>query len=380
MRLGTNVIARIAVYVTLGQIPCGTAIAEQTSYVTDSSSDLSQPPMTVEDMVHNRHASTDVERLTGRWFDVSTAAVAARYRLLVPADDAARTSQAQSTMAFRGRLKLDEPGRYAIHAGAATGRGFRGGWNDTGIGTGESTYALSLKELFVAARPFDALELQSGGLYVLRGESTEATSYDNDGYLVGERLTMRHVGTVLDEIAVTRAFLGDLADANVLTRLRRLDRANYYQVLAHARISADAAISVEYTWQAGNEVIRAATIFDTRRAVIIDRVHFENYVRIDAFPAYGYAVTAQKRLVTGLMAGYGVSSVDVHYGGLNSDLNGTGQRVFGSMSVLIRGGWVGSVQVARAIGDGPVVGPRTRVDVGLGYDLIRAVMSARVHR
>jgi len=34
------------------------------------------------------------------------------------------------------------------------------------------------------------VEIQYGGLYFDRGQSTEVTSYDYDGYLVGERITL----------------------------------------------------------------------------------------------------------------------------------------------------------------------------------------------
>jgi hypothetical protein len=197
MRSRTTVIGRIAVCATLGLIPCDTAIAEQDSPVTESASHVSQPPMTVEDMVHDRHVSSAVERAAGRWFDVSTAALAARYRLLVPADDGARTSQVQS----RARW----PFAVASH----------------------STKLAGMRYL---------LAPQPG-----RGFGVDGTT-----------------------------------------------PASEQEMRRHARISAATAISVEYTWQAGYEVLRAATTVDARRAVIIDRVRFENYFRIDPFPAYGY--------------------------------------------------------------------------------------------
>lgn len=381
MRFRPTATLTIALFVTAGVLHCQAGTTEQDSPPEEPSSTSTPAPMTVEDVMHTRQRTQSVERGFGRWFDVSTAAVAVRYRLLVPPEGATRTSQAQNTVAFRGRLKLDAPGRYAVSAGLATGQGFRGGWNNTGIGTGQPAYDLLLKELFVVARPVDRLEVQVGGLHLVRGESTEATSYDNDGYVVGERLTVGRVVTkMFDEVSVTRAFLGDLDQSNVFDRLRRLDRANYYQALALKRVAPGTAVSVDYTWQDGVDVIRAAMSVVLKHSTLVDRFRFENYARAAPFPAYGYAFNVQRRLSRRLTAGGGISDIDDRYGALNSDLNGLGRRIHGSMSARLGTVWVGSIQLVRTVGEQTITGPRTRVEVALGYDAVSARSWRRANR
>jgi hypothetical protein len=328
-------------------------------------------PMTVEEVMHGRRPPDHGEE-PGRWFDVSTAALGVRYRTLEANPDPT-ANDLQNTVAFRGRLKLGRAARYAVHGGLASGRGFNGGWNNTGIGTSPRSQNLVFKELFVVAQPTIALELQAGGLYIARGESTEATSYDNDGYIVGERLVVRRrLASFVDEISLTRAFLGDLTDANLFTRLRHVDRANYYQVQGIKRIVM-ASVSADYTRQDLRHVVRAALSVDTAGSVLLDRVRFENYARVRPDPAYGYAITVQRHVTRRLMAGGGLSDIDGGYGTLNSDLSRTGRRVYASISRRIGSAWLGSAQVARVIGSEPFAGPRTRVDVALGLDVLRAL-------
>jgi len=63
-----------------------------------------------------------------------------------------------------------------------------------------------------------------------RGQSTEVTSYDYDGYLVGERITLDRPGNLyFDEISITYGFLGDFNRPNVFGRLHRLGQSNYHE-------------------------------------------------------------------------------------------------------------------------------------------------------
>ena len=80
--------------------------------------------------------------------------------------------QAQMHAAF----KVDAAGRYRVHAGLTTGDNFSAGWNATGIGTGEGSAKIYLTQLFVAAEPWNGIELHYGSLYPTRGQSTEITT------------------------------------------------------------------------------------------------------------------------------------------------------------------------------------------------------------
>lgn len=322
------------------------------------------------------HARAERNVSTGsgvaRWLEVSTAAMGVRYRSLEYDEGLVDVSQVQATGALRGRVKLDSAGRFAMNGGLATGRGFSGGWNTTGIGTGMPVHDVFLKQLFVSARAGVNLDAQVGGLYLERGQSTEATTYDNDGYVIGERVTFgRRVIRALDNVTVTRGYLGDLTETDVLKRLHRLDTANYYQILAGKHV-AHSAVSVEFTSLARTRVVRAALSVDRATLKLVDRVRFENYVRVDPSRGFGFALSAQQQLPHQLMGSVGLSRIDARYGPLNGDLYGIGRRLYGSIGHRIGEAWLGSVQVARTLGDDSRTAPRTRLDVALAYDLRRA--------
>lgn len=325
---------------------------------------------TVDDAMHVRRAAPmRADAGLARWLDVSSAMLAIRYRLL-EADGAPATSQVQMAAAFRGRFRLDADGRVSVHAGVQTGRGFSGGWNTTGIGTGAFAHDLAAKDFYLGVtnrgRRF---ELQAGGFPILRGESTEATTYDNDGALVGERVIARPGRGV--EVAVTRAFLGDFQASNVVGRLGRLGRANYYQALLSRR-TARAGMSMDYTVTDRSHVIRAGVslAFDQRSP--IHRLRVEPYVRVSPAPAFGFAASVQRVFSTSAMVTVGLSRVDEVTGRLNGDLYGRGTRMFGSVGRRIRGAWMAIGQTAVAVSPLQAPGSRLRVDLAVAYDLARA--------
>jgi hypothetical protein len=329
------------------------------------------PHDTVEDAMHRRHPSPAHDTGLARWIDVSSGVIGVRYRHQT-FDPRPAVDQVQAMAAVRGRVKLDGAGHVALHGGVSTGRGFQGGWNTTGIGAGPLSTALSLREFFVsAALRGGRVAVQVGGLPFLRGEATEATTYDNDGSIIGERVSVRP-GALADEIAVTRAYLGDLTASNVLTRLDRLDRANYYQLSASRR-ARRAGLSADYTAHDGTHVLRGALNIDLVPYALLDRAHFEHYVRLGPQPSYGFAVSAHRRLGGVATAAAGFSSIDRRVGALNGDLYGSGPRVTGSLSRRLRRGWIASVQVARGLGGHDQPGPRTRVDLALAYDIVSAL-------
>ncbi len=320
---------------------------------------------------------TGQPHLSRRWFDLQMAAIGLRYRTLINSEGVVTASDIQSTQAFLGRFKLDAQGAYSWHAAVFSGDRFSSRWNDTGIGTGDPAYEVFLKELFFAARPFRGLELQVGGLYIARGESSEATSYDNDGYLVGERVSLTRVSTFLfDEIDVTRAYLGDLTRPNVIPRYRRLGEANYYQVLASKKLRKRVAVSADFTRLSTTDTLRAALSLHTPELVMADHLRFESYARLDPSPAYGFAVAAEKRLSTRLMVGAGFSDIDRHYGGLNGDQHAVGRRVFAWGGLMVGPGFAVSAHFTQAVGDNSLGGTRTRFDLGVAYDVLTALRRA----
>ena len=59
----------------------------------------------------------------------------------------------------------------------------------------------------------------------------EHLTYDNDAYIVGERVTLRPTTGAVTQVSVTGAYFGDYNDVNVFKRLERLDEWNYGQAL-----------------------------------------------------------------------------------------------------------------------------------------------------
>jgi hypothetical protein len=179
-------------------------------------------------------------------------------------------------------------------------------------------------------------------------------------------------GALVNEVSVTRAYLGDLTASNVLARLDRLDRANYHQLSASRQVRR-AKLSADYTAHDGTHVLRGALNLDLVSYALLDRAHFEHYVRLSPAPAYGFAVSAHRRLGRVATASAGFSSIDRRVGTLNGDLYGSGPRVTGALSRRVRRGWIASVQAARGLGGQGQPGPRTRVDLALAYDIVSAV-------
>lgn len=321
--------------------------------------------------VNSRPAS---ERKWSRWVELQTATLNARYRFTedIHGETVANSAQHQET--FRGRFKFDAAGRYSVNAGLATGNQFIAGWNDTGWGTGDGTARLFLKQLYISAQPRAEVEIQYGGLGMLRGEATELTTYDNDAYIMGERISVKMPKRLFfDEIAVTYAYLGDLNTPDIRKRYHRLKESNYHQFLVSKKLGARAAISADYTFQSGVETLRQAVRLDLREARLIDSLRFENYERLDFHPGYGFAVTAEKRLTKQFTFAGGYAHIDPFYGGLNADRFSFGHRVFVLGSCAITPEFTISTFYNHAVNKNYAGTNRARLEVIFSYDLVKGL-------
>jgi hypothetical protein len=177
--------------------------------------------------------ATEAQHSLARWLDAQPFTVAARYDYIQDARDRTLQNRMQWQLQAHPRLKIDAAGRYSLHVGVTTGNNFSSGWNPTGIGTGEGTARIYLTQLFVAAEPWDGIELQYGSLYPERGQSTEITTYDNDGYITAGRVNLRRPHEVFfDDVTTSVGYVGYLDTAFVLDRTGAFSRQNYWQVLA----------------------------------------------------------------------------------------------------------------------------------------------------
>ena len=308
-----------------------------------------------------------------RWIDVQNATINVRYRF---ADDSAgtiTTNQVQHRQGLRARFKFDAPGRYALNVGAFSGSRFTSSWNNTGIGLGDWRAPLAVRALYLAAQPVTGIQAQYGSLFIIKGESTEITTYDEDGYVIGQRVSVRRPQTLFfEEVSATVGYLtGDPAEYGVSKRVKYLnDRPNYFHYLVDKKIGTRAGISVDYTSVGGARTWRAATLVNTREVRVVDSIRFENYKRTNRSSAYGFAVSANKALTRKLGVGLGYASIDPRYGGLNSDRFNIGNRVFALASYALSSRFTASAFITRAIGNDVPLPHRTLSNLILAYNAL----------
>ena len=143
-----------------------------------------------------------------RWLEVQNATLNLRYRFIETTSGVVTTNQLQHRESLRGRVKFDKAARYSVNFGLFTGTRFTSGWDNTGWGLADAQKNLAFKAIYLSAVPVPGVEAQYGGFYILRGESTELTTYDEDGYVIGQRVSIRRPRDLyLDEISATVGYL-----------------------------------------------------------------------------------------------------------------------------------------------------------------------------
>ncbi len=213
----------------------------------------------------------------------------------------------------------------------------------------------------------------------MRGASTEITTYDNDGFLVGTRVSMKNPDTLFfDEITGTMAFLGDLKDPNVFNRFDRIDEVNYYHFLLGKKIGQRAVISGDYTSQWGISTLRQAIKFEVPQLKVADSIRFENYQRVEGVKAYGFAFQFDKKLHRRFSFGGGVASIDTSYGGLNGDRFKKGNRVFAVTKISLPQGFGTQVFVQNGFSNEFRDTNGFRLDMILTYDILPGLKKAGV--
>ena len=316
-----------------------------------------------------------------RWFDLQTASIQARYRRVETSAGLVASDQAQDSIALKARVKFDSNGKYSVNAGAATGTSFTGGWNNTGIGTGGLITNMYLKQLFLAAAPTKGLDLSYGGLAFVRGDSTEITSYDNDGYLVGARVSVKRPKNLyLDEITFTSGYLGDVASPSFLDRYDRLGEVNYRHFLVGKRLGKTVSASADYTRLSGVGTFRTAINAKTPKAHVIDFVRYEQYRRTGPKADFGYAVYAEKAVVKRFSLGLGYADIDPNYGGLNADRFNKGRRIFEQANVKLTRDLSLSAFLTQAVNNPFAVSNKQRVDIVAAYNVLGPIQRAGYFR
>src|ERR1700733_14600877 len=274
------------------------------------------------------------EGLFSRWFDINAMKLSLRYRSIFDSDGVHTYDQAQQRTLLEGKVKLDSQGKYSIGFRLSSGHYFDWAYADF-IGGGKTEanlksiprlasvsdqlaaidagpqaavypsggWAILPRQLYFDAKPVDGLELQYGSLGFNRGDNSEITSYDEDGYIAGGRLMVRKPAYLyFDEISVTYAYLGDVTTPNFFDRYQRLSQSNYHQFLLRKKLTPWLDVSTDYTYEV-THTIREAAYIKTKWAKAVDSVRVEAYQRPfdannvdtdDYASGSGFAITAEK--------------------------------------------------------------------------------------
>jgi hypothetical protein len=353
-----------------------TAHAQTPSSNDDASTpngDEAESSAVLADSSQTAQSKTSAGKLS-RWFDLQMATLNLRYRYIDNSLGIVTSNQLQHREVFKGRLKFDADGKYSLNVGVFTGRAFTGGWNNTGWGTGDGQTNLAVKQLYLSAAPVKGLEVQYGSLYINRGESTEITTYDEDGYIMGERVSIKRPDKLFfDEISVTYAFLGDINTPNINKRYFRLKQSNYHQFLLDKKIGKRAAVSADYTFESGRETMREAIRVDVHESRVLDTARFENYQRTGRTAAYGFAVQGEKAITKRLTVVGGYAQIDPLYGGLNADRFQIGKRLFVLGTLRLTSTITLSTFATRAVANSVPVPIQTRFELIFSYNLLKGL-------
>ncbi len=297
-----------------------------------------------------------------RWLDLTSFDYGNRYRSVFASSGAHGFSQGQQKLTASGKFKLDADGKYGIGFHLSSGRYFNWAYADF-IGGGQHQFInnleakstprtlgilsqpgafpegffnsgggqVYLRELYLTAQPIKGVEAQFGGLGIEHGVNTEATSYDDDGYMTGERVFVKRPKQLfLSEIVYTNGYLGDMYTPNFFARGEHLSKSNYQQVLVRKDFGKRLSVSADYTvttpegFPTHLRTNREGIYANTHESKVIDSVRFEAYQRFDpvttvsanpfTFPgANGYAFTLTRRIGKHFTTDAGVADIDVDY-------------------------------------------------------------------
>lgn len=312
-----------------------------------------------------------------RWFEFEQLAVLSRYHFIENDNNSKAANNNQFQFVAKFRVKFDPAGKYSVAANLATGAVFTTFWNATGVGTGKFQKNLNFRQLYFDAKPVKGVEVQVGGLYVNYGENTEATTYDSDGYITGERIQLRMPKKLyFDEVSITYARLADSIVPNVFNRFRRFDKQNYHQFLVRKQINKSIGFSGDYTFESGIDTFHQAVKFKLPKKQIIDTFIFENYERIDPDRSYGFNAFGEKKL--GKLFTLSGGFADIHIKAFNSDRFAPGKRVYVNGLLKLSRELSLLAQFTQGVGYIAPTVVRTRFDFILNYNILETLKRTKL--
>jgi hypothetical protein len=307
-----------------------------------------------------------------RWFDFDTIALQTRYRYVSTNSGIGNIHQAQWQVLVKGHFQFDAKAKYRVNWTVNTGPVFAAGWNNTGWGTGLHQTNLYVKHLYFDAKPTKKLEFQVGGLEFTRGDTTEVIGYDNDGYMTGERVTIRAPKSLyFDEISATAGFVGDLAHPSVFYRFRRhVDNFDYHQFLVRKQVTKQVGFTAEYSFQDGRDTLREAVKVKAPRRLYFDTLLIESYQRLDPQRDGGFNGFAEKVVNKRFTVNGGFARIDRRLT-LNADRFPPGKRIYIGSVIKLSPVFSLNPVLIHAVGDLPTaLTPRTRLDIIFTYNLL----------
>jgi hypothetical protein len=374
-----------------------------------------------------------------RWLTVNDMTYSMRYRAVTDINGAHEFNQGQERSILDGRFKFDEQGRYALAFHASSGKYFNWAYADFMGGGNKQAFALSqasataaekikfgraetvdnanfvasqssggwsfyVRELYADLEPVKGIEFQGGGLDINRGAASEITTYDNDGYITGERLLIKRPKQLfLDEISVTYAYLGDVFKPNMFARLDTFKHSDYHQFLLRKHVGKRVDASFDYTWQNAANMLHEDALVNVKESKVFDSVRVEYYQRLNGiyYPnvphittffrkgGNGYAFTVDKKVKRLAMEG-GFDSYDLQSGALtqvgvlgvmgmalNGDQYGQGKRYFARPVIQLTPYLSAQAYFTRLYGTQSdptqVIWNKQAVNAGLVFDIRKAL-------
>ncbi len=380
--------------------------------------------------------------LTERWLDLTTLSHSQRYRSSTNQGGWHQFEDGQQRSMIAGSIKLDAAAHYRIGFRASSGRyfnwsyadyagkGFTGRLNDQKDYSFAGTYnpvqlqeiyasyaadpinvqifstvysngwEFYMRELYLSATPVKPVTVEFGSLGIERGLGSEITTFDDDGWVSGERVRLhapKHL--FFDEVGYTNAFFGDRAVPNLFDRGASLKSVNYRQVFLNKEQNSRLRYSADYTWQTGTDTLREAAMVGTKELRAVDQIRLEAYQRVDSVVLQGltvhggtgFAITGSKKFGPKFSGDVGFAAIDKDYSvysnsryfhafgfSFNGDSYGQGKRPFTHASYKINSVVTAFGYYTHAVGQKMLNANQQGINAGFNFDL-KALVNTEKH-
>jgi hypothetical protein len=272
-----------------------------------------------------------------RWIDLQTATVSFRWRWVksnqrvtaamirtqpfLEQGKFIKVKQGQQQQIYEFDFKFDKAGRYKLHTRLSSGQWFTRSFAEIGAGdnfNGEKGWSVLPRQFYFSAEPIKGVEFQYGGLAINRGENSENTTYDADGFITGQRVSVKRPDKVwFDEVSVTYAFMGDFYKPNFFDRVKRLGKSNYHQFLVAKKFGNRVTVSVDYSSHATIGHLRQGVSIKTPEFKFIKSIKADFYQRIEDYrgvkKGWGYNFQAEMDFGGKLEMTAGFAKTDYRY-------------------------------------------------------------------